>query len=118
MIRCLLSAAIATALSAMPALAAPDTDPQDAATELEAVVVTAQRRAEDARDVPLSLSVVEPEQVQAWGSGLGDVRVIGARVPSVKAESSFGRTFPRFYIRGLGNTGKPFSVGFSSTTSS
>ncbi|MFN9738214.1 MAG: TonB-dependent receptor [Pseudomonadota bacterium] len=104
MIRCLLSAAIATALSAMPALAAPDTDPQDAATELEAVVVTAQRRAEDARDVPLSLSVVEPEQVQAWGSGLGDVRVIGARVPSVQAESSFGRTFPRFYIRGLGNT--------------
>ena len=26
------------------------------------------------------------------------------RVPSLNIESSFGRTFPRFYIRGLGNT--------------
>ena len=26
------------------------------------------------------------------------------RVPSLQAESSFGRFFPRFYIRGLGNT--------------
>ncbi|MFB0999866.1 MAG: TonB-dependent receptor, partial [Colwellia sp.] len=33
-----------------------------------------------------------------------DVRSLSAKVPSLLIESSFGRTFPRFYIRGLGNT--------------
>src|SRR3546814_6353010 len=33
-----------------------------------------------------------------------DGRVLAGRVPSLNIESSFGRTFPRFYIRGLGNT--------------
>ena len=33
-----------------------------------------------------------------------DVRALSAKVPSLLIESSFGRTFPRFYIRGLGNT--------------
>ena len=36
-----------------------------------------------------------------WG---GDVRMLSSRVPSLTLESSFGRTFPRPYIRGLGNT--------------
>lgn len=29
---------------------------------------------------------------------------LSGRVPSLYAESAFGRTFPRFYVRGLGNT--------------
>ena len=29
---------------------------------------------------------------------------LAARVPSLNVESSFGRAFPRFYIRGYGNT--------------
>ena len=33
-----------------------------------------------------------------------DVRVLSGRVPSLVMESSFGRAFPRFYIRGYGNT--------------
>jgi iron complex outermembrane recepter protein len=37
------------------------------------------------------------------GSG-ADIRALSGRVPSLNIESSFGRTFPRFYIRGLGNT--------------
>ena len=32
------------------------------------------------------------------------------RVPSLIIESSFGRTFPRFYIRGLGNTDFDFNA--------
>ena len=32
------------------------------------------------------------------------MRGLSGRVPSLNIESSFGRTFPRFYIRGLGNT--------------
>jgi len=37
-------------------------------------------------------------------SGGPDVRFLSARVPSLMLESSFGRAFPRFYMRGLGNT--------------
>ena len=37
-------------------------------------------------------------------SGGADIRGLSGRVPSLNIESSFGRTFPRFYIRGLGNT--------------
>jgi len=33
-----------------------------------------------------------------------DVRMLAGRVPSLNIESSFGRAFPRFYIRGYGNT--------------
>jgi iron complex outermembrane receptor protein len=32
------------------------------------------------------------------------VRFLSGRVPSLVLESSFGRSFPRFYMRGLGNT--------------
>jgi iron complex outermembrane recepter protein len=37
-------------------------------------------------------------------SGGQDVRLLAARIPSLNVESSFGRAFPRFYIRGYGNT--------------
>ncbi|MGD9584867.1 MAG: TonB-dependent receptor, partial [Lysobacterales bacterium] len=77
---------------------------QPAPTELPAVTVTAQRRSEDANRVPLSLTVLKPEHVQAYGASGRDILQLGGRAPSVYAESSFGRTFPRFYIRGLGNT--------------
>jgi len=33
-----------------------------------------------------------------------DIRFLSGRVPSLNIESSYGRAFPRFYIRGLGNT--------------
>jgi iron complex outermembrane recepter protein len=71
---------------------------------LEDVVVTATRRAENVQRIPTAVSVIEREVVQDLGSSGGDILVLAARSPSVYAESSFGRTFPRFYIRGLGNT--------------
>ena len=37
-------------------------------------------------------------------AGGADVKALSGRVPSLLLESSFGRAFPRFYIRGLGNT--------------
>jgi len=33
-----------------------------------------------------------------------DIRALSAEAPSLLVESSFGRTYPRFYIRGLGNS--------------
>jgi iron complex outermembrane recepter protein len=74
------------------------------------IVVTAQRREENLQDVPLSITAVRGEKLDAIQSGGVDVRGLSGRVPSLLIESSFGRTFPRFYIRGLGNTDFDFNA--------
>jgi iron complex outermembrane receptor protein len=74
------------------------------ATTLDAVEVTAQRRVENIKDVPVSISTISSEKLDVLASGGNDVRFLSARVPSLNIESSYGRAFPRFYIRGLGNT--------------
>ena len=71
---------------------------------LQEIVVTAQRREENLQDIPISVDVVSGDKLDAINSGGGDIRALAGRVPSLNIESSFGRTFPRFYIRGLGNT--------------
>ena len=68
------------------------------------IVVTAQRREEKLRDVPSSVAVLSGDALSAVQAGGTDIRGLAARIPSLNVESSFGRTFPRFYIRGLGNT--------------
>ncbi|MGH8030954.1 MAG: TonB-dependent receptor [Luteimonas sp.] len=77
--------------------------PQNTAT-LDTVEVTAQRKVENIQDVPVSISTIDAEKLGALTSSGGDVRVLSGRVPSLNIESSYGRAFPRFYIRGLGNT--------------
>lgn len=81
---------------------AADTTP--AASQLETVTVTAQRRKENIRDVPVSVSLLRDEKLDVLVSGGQDIRVLAGKVPSLNVESSNGRTFPRFYIRGYGNT--------------
>ncbi len=71
---------------------------------LEEVVVTAQKREQRSFDVPLSISTLQGEKSDALRSSGMDVRFLSNRTPSLQMESSFGRVFPRFYIRGLGNT--------------
>ncbi|WAC22601.1 TonB-dependent receptor [Blastomonas sp. SL216] len=68
------------------------------------IVVTAQKREQDQRDVPLSISTLSNDALAAVQAGGGDIRGLAGRVPNLNIESSFGRSFPRFYIRGLGNT--------------
>src|SRR4051794_31982150 len=85
------------------AFAAPAAAADDVATVGE-VIVTAQKKAENINDVPLSVTAVSGEKLAAVLSSGGDIRMFSARVPSLTLESSFGRTFPRPYIRGLGNT--------------
>ena len=74
------------------------------AGQVAEVVVTATKRAENEQDVPVSTSVILPAQVTQLFSAGGDVRALANTVPSLNVESSDGRTFPRFYIRGYGNT--------------
>src|SRR6188768_204540 len=71
--------------------------------QLDEVTVTAERRSENIHDVPSSISTVSREDLEVLSTGGQDVRLLAARVPSLNVESSFGRAFPRFYIRGCGN---------------
>ena len=74
------------------------------AGQLQVVTVTAERRVENIRDVPSSVSALQGEMLEVINSGGQDIRMLAGRVPSLNIESSFGRAFPRFYIRGIGNT--------------
>ena len=90
---------LALALSATTALT-----PAHAQTVLDEVVTTAQKREQNLQDVAQSVDIVRGDELDAIRGGAEDIMFLSARVPSVYAEGSFGRTFPRFYIRGLGNT--------------
>ncbi|MEM7665721.1 MAG: TonB-dependent receptor [Pseudomonadota bacterium] len=96
---------------AAPAVAQDQDAPAEAeAGELPTIIVTAQRREENIQDVPISVTAFSEDTLQAINSGGQDIRALSARVPSLVVESSFGRTFPRFYIRGLGNTDFDFNA--------
>ena len=71
---------------------------------MEEVVVTARKREQRSFEVPLSVSTLRGEKFDTIRSSGMDVRFLSNRTPSLQMESSFGRIFPRFYIRGLGNT--------------
>jgi iron complex outermembrane receptor protein len=92
------------ALSILPAGAALAQAAQAQANELQTVTVTAQRRTENIKEVPVSVSAIKGEKLDVLVSGGGDIRLLAGKVPSLNIESSNGRTFPRFYIRGYGNT--------------
>lgn len=96
----------ASALTAAPALAqdAAPTAETTATGELDAIIVTANRRAENLQDVPVSAATLSTDDVQTILDGGGDITALAARVPGLFVESSNGRAAPRFYIRGLGNT--------------
>ncbi|WP_045738981.1 TonB-dependent receptor [Xanthomonas sp. MUS 060] len=79
-------------------------DNSDGVARLDAVKVTVERRTEDAKDVPVSASVLRPEYLDTIATSGADVRVLAGKAPSLNVESSNGRVFPRFYIRGYGNT--------------
>ncbi len=72
--------------------------------ELQVISVTAERRVENIQQVPNSVSALQGETLEVLNAGGQDVRQLSGRTPSLNVESSFGRAFPRFYIRGLGNT--------------
>ncbi|WP_084417943.1 TonB-dependent receptor [Henriciella litoralis] len=94
------SAALSLLAISSPAFAQ---ETQDTEARLAPVTVTAQRVEEDLQDVPISITSISGEKLDNLKAGGADVRFLSARVPSVIAESSFGRAFPRFYIRGIGN---------------
>ena len=72
--------------------------------KLEDVVVTARKREQLSFEVPLSVSTIRGDKSANLRTSGMDLRFLSNRTSSLQMESSFGRVFPRFYIRGLGNT--------------
>ncbi len=67
------------------------------------ILVTATRREENQQKVPVSVAVISGDSFRSTQAGGDDILSISGRVPGVYAETTTGRIFPRFYIRGLGN---------------
>src|SRR5690242_21781073 len=107
-IACAFPTAAAAQSTASDTRAAPpaktDTTPPADQKGVQDIIVTAQRIAQNVQNVPVSVGVIDKTELAAINSGGADIRGLSGRVPSLNIESSFGRTFPRFYIRGLGNT--------------
>ncbi|MET3713063.1 iron complex outermembrane receptor protein [Sphingomonas trueperi] len=92
---------------------AQDTQANDGLSE---IVVTAERRPENQQDVPLSVAVLPAAQARDYTAGGDDTLLaLSGKVPGLYVESSTGRIFPRFYIRGLGNV--DFYLGASQPVS-
>ena len=79
------------------------------ATGVDDIIVTAQRRSENIRDVPFAVTALTPQTLQDISAGGADILSLSGRVPSLQVESSNGRYAPRFYIRGLGNVDFDFT---------
>jgi iron complex outermembrane receptor protein len=113
-IRSTVTSSVAIAVASTSLFIAPAAYAQDETAEdgpgLGEIVVTAQRREENLQDVPLSITALRGDNLDAVSAGGVDIRGLSGRVPSLLVESSFGRTFPRFYIRGLGNTDFDFNA--------
>ncbi len=84
--------------------AAPVQEQAAPAEGLGDIVVTAERRSENLQKVPLSVGVASGDALRAYTAGGDDTLLaLSGRVPGLYVESTTGRIFPRFYIRGLGN---------------
>jgi iron complex outermembrane receptor protein len=71
---------------------------------VEEITVTATKRPEDIQKIPVAVSTLAGSDLAIIMTAGPDIRAISGRVPSLVLESSFGRAFPRFYMRGLGNS--------------
>ncbi|CAM4318002.1 TonB-dependent receptor [Pseudoalteromonas ostreae] len=94
----------AVAGTSFTTLAADEQAPVAKSKQLEVIQITARKRVENAQEVPVAVSALQGDSLDAYSSAGMDIRFMNAKIPSLSIESSFGRSFPRFYVRGLGNT--------------
>lgn len=91
------SLGVLTAILATPAFAQVTPSAPTTEERTDVVVVTAQRRAEDPQDVPISLSVVGADEL----SKLQTSSDLEALVPNIQFENFIGFAMPRTGIRGI-----------------
>jgi len=98
-------ALIATAASAQDKPAAPSDQPQ----ALETVVVTSQKRVEDARKVPLSVSAIGGEALK--NNQITDITDLTRNIPNVSFSSQGGPGLSTIEIRGISSQAGSATVG-------
>jgi outer membrane receptor protein involved in Fe transport len=95
-----LACVVASGVQAQQAVAPPDAAASaPKAVMLEQVVVTSQKRKEDVRKVPLSVSVLSGDTMQAHQ--VGDVTDISREVPNLSFSSQAGSGLSTLQIRGV-----------------
>ena len=84
---------------AVPSSAEQGQTPGDAGSQLEDIVVTAQRREQRVQDVPVAVSVFDEKTLAA--SGVANVKDLAFVEPSLNIQYSAGVYLP--FLRGIGN---------------
>ncbi|MFC3078104.1 TonB-dependent receptor [Phenylobacterium terrae] len=80
-----------------------DAQPEaDRATQIDEIIVTAQRRAESLQDVPISVTALGGDDIA--DAGLTSATDIVTQVPNLQAVNTFGNSTPQFTLRGVSNT--------------
>ena len=74
-----------------------------AAPQLEEVIVTAQKRAENMQGVPVAVSAITSEQLD--DIGFNDIADIAAQVPSLIVLTNLSPLSTTFRVRNIGNAG-------------
>jgi iron complex outermembrane receptor protein len=82
-----------------PASAAAVTAPDDASSQVQEIVVTAQRREQSILQVPVAVTALTDEALQS--RGIANSSQLAMAVPNLQINSSFGDTQPNFSLRGV-----------------
>lgn len=106
------ASALTVALALLSPAAASAQDGNDDAGALQEIVVTAQKRAESAQDVPIAISAVSADALSA--KGVTDISQIGSQAPNVtlKNTAAFAGSSSILvsYIRGIGQNDFAFNL--------
>ena len=98
----LFALALATALPLTAARAADQPAPTSNGTNLEQVVVTAQKRVERLHNVPISVAVLGGKELLK--QNITNIDDLGTKIPNVELVLPFGPEEPQFSIRGVTET--------------
>lgn len=101
---CVQASLLASMASVSTNVLAADAAVKEKVVGIEVIEVTARKRIENVQEVPIAVTALQGDNLNAYSSAAMDIRFLNAKIPSLSVESSFGRTFPRFYMRGLGNS--------------
>ena len=83
--------------------AASATQAADQTVEVETLIVTANKRAENIQDVPMSVSAVSGDYLEK--AGIGNVTELSRFVPSVNITQSNNNRNSTIFVRGIGTSG-------------
>jgi iron complex outermembrane recepter protein len=97
------------ACSAFSSYTAADVTPSSTGADLEPIIVTASKRSEDVREVPVSISVVRGEDLQALH--IADFTDLSQSVPDLSFTSQGGPGLSTLELRGISSAAGSSTVG-------